>query len=198
MTTILLNVILSSDSCSEESIFVMRLKLRDISYIAAAVAILAASAWVSIPSSPPFTLQILAVCIIGGLFGAKKAVLSVLLYIAVGLVGMPVFSGFRGGAAALAGETGGYVVGFAFTALITGLFSGKGGRHLALGMLLGLIACYVFGTVWYVALTNAKSAAAVGVALLRCVVPYIVPDVLKLSVAYLAIPRLRKAGISLS
>ena len=70
----------------------MRLKLRDISYIAAAVAILAASAWVSIPSSPPFTLQILAVCIIGGLFGAKKAVLSVLLYIAVGLVGMPVFS----------------------------------------------------------------------------------------------------------
>ena len=175
----------------------MRSKLRDIAYIAAAVAILAASAWISIPSSPPFTLQILAVCIIGGLFGAKRAMLSVLLYIAVGLVGMPVFSGFRGGAGALVGETGGYIVGFTFTAFITGLFSKRGGAGLALGMVLGLAACYAFGTVWFAVAINTKSAAALGVALLRCVVPYILPDLAKLAVAWIAVPRLKKAGISL-
>ena len=88
-----------------------RLSVRDMAFIAAMSAVIAVCAWITIPLAVPFTLQIFGVFMALRLLGGKKGTLSILVYIALGAVGLPVFSGFQGGIGVLAGPTGGDIAG---------------------------------------------------------------------------------------
>ncbi len=165
----------------------MRFQTRDLAYAALGAALIAVCSWISIPAAVPFTLQTFAVCLISALLGWKTGLVSVGLYIALAAVGVPVLSGFRGGVGALLGPTGGYVVGFLFTALIAGYAAEKGERKvwiLAASMAAGILVCYAFGTAWFVLVySRTKGPMTIGSALMSCVVPYLLPDAAKIALA---------------
>ena len=161
---------------------------RDRVLIALMAALMAVCSWISIPSAVPFTLQTLGVFLACALLGGKRGTLAVLLYILLGAVGLPVFSGFRGGVGVLFSTTGGYILGFLLQALVLWGLEVLWGLgtwwKLALSMLLGLMVCYGAGTLWFVTVYT-RSAGPIGAAavLLQCVVPFVVPDLLKLALA---------------
>ncbi|MBP5250511.1 MAG: biotin transporter BioY, partial [Lachnospiraceae bacterium] len=100
-------------------------------FIAMMAAIMAVCAWITIPAAVPFTLQtfavFLAICVLGG----KNGTIAVFVYILLGAVGLPVFSGFKGGVGVLLGNTGGYIIGFLFSALVMWLLEGIFGRKFS-------------------------------------------------------------------
>ena len=174
----------------------MSKKILNLAYIAMGAALIAICAWITIPIGPvPFTMQTFAVITIAGLLGWKRGVASVFVYIALGALGAPVFSGFGGGIGVLAGVTGGYIVGFIFTALIVGLVADrfKGILPLALSRLGGILCCYAFGTIWFM-IVYTRSTGAIGLVsiLSKCVFPYILPDLIKIALGILLTKRLRK------
>ena len=163
--------------------------------IALCAALLAPCAWLSVPTQPPFTMQTFGIFLTLLLLGAKDGTMAIGLYILLGALGVPVFSGFNGGMGALMGPTGGYIVGFLLICLIFGLLCGKGaGLWLkALALLLGLAVCYAFGTLWFVKVYgDMKGPISTLSALSMCVFPFIVPDLAKLALALWAGKRLEK------
>ena len=94
------------------------LRTTDIAYIGLFVAAMAICSWISIPLVVPVTLQTFAVFLAVGLLGGKRGTIAVCAYIFLGAIGVPVFAGFGGGPGALLGQSGGYIIGFIFTALI--------------------------------------------------------------------------------
>lgn len=92
------------------------LRTVDIAYIGLFVAVMAICSWISIPATVPFTLQTFAVFMAVGLLGGKRGTIAVLTYVLLGAIGVPVFAGFSGGIGALLGNSGGYIVGFIFSA----------------------------------------------------------------------------------
>lgn len=146
--------------------------------------IIALCSYITIPVVIPFTLQTMGIFITLELLGGKKGTFSVLLYILLGAIGVPVFSGFRGGLGVLLSNTGGYIVGFIFLALIYWLFTGLLGKRLyarILGMLAGLLVCYVFGTLWFVfAYSDIKNMSEMIPVLQVCILPFIIPDIAKM------------------
>lgn len=165
---------------------------RDMAYIALSVAVISVCAWISVPAAVPFTMQTFAVFLCAGVLGARHGAAAVALYILLGAVGLPVFSGFNGGFGALFGATGGYITGFLPAALIAGWRSERRSRRLVdiIYMTPALIVCYAFGTLWY-SLVYVGGMSGIGAALAMCVVPYIIPDALKIALAALMAPRLR-------
>lgn len=139
-----------------------------------------------------FTLQTFAVFLALGLLGGKWGSLAILVYLLLGAMGVPVFSGFQGGFGVLFGTTGGYLTGFLFSSLvfwlITVLLPGKKGLFLA--MAAGLIVCYLFGSFWY-AYFYAQSASFTEI-LSLCVLPYVIPDALKLWLAFFLTRKLKR------
>lgn len=172
-------------------------KIKDIVFIGISAALIAVCSWISIPlPTVPITLQTMGVCLIAGLFGLKRGTLATAAYIALGAIGVPVFSGFTGGVGIILGQTGGYIIGFIFTALIVGLASDKfKGRllPLILSMVIGILVCYAFGTAWF-AVVYAKSnePASLLTILGWCVFPFLLPDAVKIAVAAVLANRLKK------
>lgn len=171
---------------------------RDLALVAMGAALTALCAWLSVPALPPasvpFTLQTFAVCLIPALLGLRLGLWSVLCYLLLGAAGLPVFAGFQAGPGALLGVTGGYLLGFVFTALTVGLAADRFGRKLRVllpAMALGLLLCYAFGTAWFTLVyTRGGGAMSVGAALSLCVLPYLLPDAVKLTLAALLAKRL--------
>ncbi|MCR5742443.1 MAG: biotin transporter BioY [Lachnospiraceae bacterium] len=173
-----------------------KFKTIDIAYIGLMVAVMAVCSWITVPYfAVPFTLQTFAVFVTIGLLGMERGLIAVLVYIILGLIGVPVFAGFKGGASVLMGTTGGYIIGFIFSALVTGLILKKSRKVwvMALAMVLGLIVCYAFGTAWFM-VVYAKTKASVGLwtALTWCVIPFIIPDLCKIAVAVVISKRVGK------
>lgn len=172
-------------------------KIKDIVFIGISAALIAVCSWISIPlPTVPITLQTMGVCLIAGLFGLKRGTLATVVYIALGALGVPVFSGFTGGVGIILGQTGGYIIGFIFTALIVGFASDKfKGRllPLILSMVIGILVCYAFGTAWF-AVVYAKSnePASLLTILGWCVFPFLLPDAVKIAVAAVLANRLKK------
>lgn len=170
----------------------------DMVYAAVFTAIIAVLAQISIPLGiiVPFTLQTLGVFIASAMLGWKRGTLSVILYVLLGIIGLPVFAGFSGGAAVLFGATGGYIIGFIFTALAVGFMTDKLGRKLwvlAVSMVVGLLLCYIFGTAWFIILYNMQGKAMdIITALGYCVFPFLIADGLKIIVAAVLVNRLDK------
>ena len=172
------------------------LSTRDLVYVAVFAAIMAVCAWIAIPTTVPFTLQTMGVFLAVGLLGGRRGSLAVLVYLLLGVVGAPVFSGFTGGIGALVGTTGGYILGFLLCALTMWAVEaalGKGLWALGLGMVLGLIVCYAFGTAWYIVLyTQANGPVSLWTVLGWCVFPFLIPDALKMALALALSARLRR------
>ena len=163
------------------------LRARDLTYIALFAVLMAVCAWITIPMTVPFTLQIFAVFAALATLGGRRGTYAVAVYLLLGAVGLPVGAGFQGGLGWLLGTTGGYIVGFLCIALIYWLMTAKLGDSLPVSIaacVLGLAVCYVFGTIWFM-VVYAKSTGPVGVmtALGWCVFPYVIPDLLKLVLA---------------
>lgn len=169
-------------------------KTKNLSRIALGAAALALCAWISIPALVPFTMQSMAVLTVAALLGPKLGCVSVAVYLLLGAVGIPVFSGFRGGIQALLGPTGGYLIGFLPCAFITGWTARKSKSDcgMAAGMAVGMLACYGFGTLWY---AFGYAGGSVQTILLTCVVPFLLPDAIKLIISLLLVSRIRKSGI---
>ncbi len=175
---------------------------KDIAYVGLGTALIAVCAWISVPvGAVPFTLQTFAVAAVGGLLGWKRGTLAVLAYLLLGLAGVPVFSGFKAGVPALMGPTGGYILGFVLSVAVTGFakllpVKNRAGRTAVFYafMILGNLLCYLFGTVWFLIVYNGGTATpvSVGGALLICVVPYILPDLIKLAIAAFLSVRLER------
>ncbi|HEY4251365.1 MAG TPA: biotin transporter BioY [Roseomonas sp.] len=125
-------------------------------------AVLAASAQIAVPFWPvPATMQSLAVLLLGAFGGARFATASVLLYLAEGAIGLPVFAAGAGGLAALAGPTGGYLIGFLPAAWIAG--QARGGWLRSGAMLLAAhLALFVPGLVWLAGFVGLERALMAG------------------------------------
>lgn len=169
------------------------LSVRELAYIGLSAALITLCAWIAVPlpSNISFTMQTFAICAVAALLGWKRGLLTVLIYLLLGFVGLPVFSGFRSGAGVLLGATGGYLIGFLFMAPCIGLCAERFGRSvpvLLLSMVLGEVLLYLFGTIWFVAVYT--GGVGFGGALIMCVVPYLLPDAVKIALAVMVVRRL--------
>ena len=183
----------SEEKCMAEMVR-QKTKTYDLVYISIFVVLIAICSWISIPLIVPVTLQTFGVFMAVGLLGGKRGTLAVLVYILMGTLGIPVFSGFTGGIGIIAGTTGGYIVGFLFSALLMWGMEKAFGRStavLALSMVLGLVLCYAVGTLWFMAVYGASSGAIGILTVLGwCVFPFIIPDVAKIVLALILTRRL--------
>ena len=170
------------------------MKTKDLTHVALFAALLAICSWISIPSSVPFTLQTLGVFMAVGLLGKKRGTLAVIVFLLLGLFGLPVFSGFKGGVGVLFGPTGGYLIGFIGTAYIMGSILERHGRSTAsmlIAMVIGLLICYAFGTAWFmIVYGKVQGSISLLATLSMCVFPFIIPDILKIIVSHLLIQKL--------
>ncbi len=149
-------------------------------FFAALIAILSQ---IQIPLHPiVFNLAVLGVFMAGIMLPPLYALASIASYILLGVIGVPVFAGFMAGPSALLGATGGYIWGYLLLALLTSLGAryGKNITAKAFFMCIGLALCYTLGTVWFMHLSGMSLSAA----LAACVIPFIVPDILKGALAY--------------
>ena len=154
----------------------------------------------------PMNLATLAVFLSGGLLGKKYGPLSIGVYILMGATGIPVFAGFQAGVGVLAGPTGGFLIGYICASFVVGLCLDKGFGatsarphskakpsskvQFALcigGMVGGLLCCYALGTLWFAYITNTGIVAA----LVSCVLPFLLVDIIKILVSSMLIIRLR-------
>ena len=160
-------------------------------YIAVFAALMAVCSWISIPAPAPlapFTLQTFAVFVTLLMLGGRRGFFAILVFILLGAIGAPVFAGFSGGFGVLLGTTGGYIIGFLFSAVVYILFEhflgSKAWVKLA-ALVLGLLVCYAFGTAWFmIVYTRTTAPVGIGSALGWCVLPYLVPDAAKLVLAW--------------
>ncbi len=167
-------------------------KVKDMIIVSLSAALICICSWIQVPSAVPFTLQTFGVFFVPATFGAKKGVCATLLYILLGLVGLPVFSGFQGGVGVLFGSTGGYIAGFVISAFVVGFAIEKFGRKFYVNLISGTVAAvcyYAVGTLWFAyGYGDGNITGAFSV----CVLPFIVPDAIKITLAMLVAAKAEK------
>ena len=145
---------------------------------------------IPLPFSPvPISLTNFAIFLAIFVLGMKNGTISFIIYLLLGAVGVPVFSSFRGGLQVLAGPTGGYLIGFIFLALIMGFALDHFDRKLLptiIGMIIGMVVCYAFGTVWLAKLLSLSFKEG----LMMGVIPYLPGDAAKIIIAAIVGPKL--------
>lgn len=164
-----------------ESLVIRREEVKTVVTVVAAslLIVLGAQVQVRLPFSPvPVTLQTFAVLLAGALLGSRRGALAVLAYLAQGLMGLPVFAGWRGGVAHLLGPTGGYLLGFVAAAFVTGVLfeRGWGAKPISafLALLAGNAVIYALGLPWLALYVGAGRAVALGLA------PFVIGDAAKI------------------
>lgn len=170
--------------------------IRDITLIALMTAVIAVSSWITVPYTVPFTMQTFAVFLSLRLLGGKRGFISVILFVITGALGIPVFSGFRAGFGVLAGPTGGYITGFILAAALYWTAERKLDckPKIYAAMAAGLLICYLAGTVQFVLVMKAGGRGyGFAGALAACVLPYIIPDTVKMILADIIASRVLKA-----
>jgi len=153
-----------------------------------------APSMIPVPGSPvPLSMATFVVYLTGILLGAGKGFLSVVIYLLLGLAGIPVFSGFSGGIGVLLGPTGGYLMGYLLCVWITGWLTKKRMTKAwnCMAMVLGTIGCYLFGTVWFLIIM--EGTYSFKQVMLICVVPYLIFDLFKILAAVLLAVPIKKA-----
>lgn len=181
-------------------------RARSVAFCGLSIALMAVAAWVTVPFGPvPFTLQTLAVMFVLFALPAKQALVAIGGYIVLGGLGLPVFSSFKGGLAALMGPTGGFIVGFFVAAVVaiaaasllkrTPLFASEEqksffGTHIAAGVLArNVVMGVVFLTVLYVFWVGRGSWVAghlsAEAAFAAAVAPFVLIDAMKMIAAVL-------------
>ena len=168
-----------------------KLSARDMAYISLSAGLLTLSAWISIPVLDiSFTMQTFTLFFLLDLLGGRRVTLAMMVYLGLGAAGLPVFSGFQGGISALLGITGGYIWGFLAGCLLWWLLKPEKHRRLATAVM-GLLLCYSCGTAWFYLAYTDRAAASLWAVILRCVVPYLLPDAVKVLLALRLSGRLR-------
>lgn len=173
-----------------------KLKVMDMAYIAIGAVLIAICSWINIPTAVPFTLQTFAVFFVLMLLGGERGTISILIYILLGAVGVPVFAGFSAGIGILFGNTGGYLLGFIFIGLIyilfTRVFKMKNIFFKVLALVIGLAICYAFGSVWFMHIYLRDSGEVGMLAVLSwCVFPFMIPDLIKMALAVIIAKRIQ-------
>ena len=167
---------------------------RSIARCGICVALLACSAWITVPLGPvPFTMQTLVLALLPQIMTTRDAFVTVALYLLLGAAGVPVFSGFQGGLGVLLGPTGGYLLGFAAGMPVAGAVMRasllpRRARSVAAGIAL-LAVSYVLGTFQLMNVYGIDAPAALAVA----VVPFVVPDVVKVAASVGVAERINRA-----
>ncbi len=161
-------------------------------------AIIAVCSLITIPSPVPFTLQTLGIFCALSVSGGKHGTIAVLLYTILGIVGIPVFSGFAAGPGHLLGASGGYIIGFILCALVYWLVTELCHNSLRAkisGLFLGLLTCYIAGTLWYAFIYLGEiSFKTLFSAIIVCIVPFLIPDIIKLIVAVVIAEKLQSTN----
>lgn len=164
---------------------------KKITYVALTTAILCVLAPISIPIGViPISLATLVIFTMSACLGFKIVTTSTIVYVCLGLVGLPVFSMFQGGFSVLVGSSGGYIIGYIFASFIIGFITEKTNKTYMyiLSMLIGLICCYLFGTLWYSYLTSIKFVIALKVTVL----PFLIIDFIKIALSVFLAKTIRK------
>lgn len=166
--------------------------------LCAAITCVLAPIAIPMPGGVPISLATFSVMLAGCLLGPKWGTLSQTVYVLLGAIGLPVFSGMRGGIGVLAGMTGGYIIGYILLTFFSGLIYFRMGKHaqgprktiaLVSGMLLGTLVLYVFGTAWFMKVSGMQLSGA----LAACVLPFLPGDAIKIAGVTLLTPLLEKA-----
>lgn len=153
--------------------------------------------YITIPLIVPITLQTFAIAFLLLLLGGKKGLICITLYLLLGACGIPVFHGMTGGLGVLLGNTGGYLFGFLAMALVYMLLTF--GKNVPLwrkiiGLTVGLFSCYLIGTFWFVFFyMDVPVQSAIAEVFLTCVLPFLLPDLLKIGLAVFLAKVVQKA-----
>ena len=149
-------------------------------------ALMALCAWLSVPIPPiTFTMQTFALLLSLGILGGKWGSISVLLYLLLGLVGVPVFAGFRGGLGCFLDPAGGFLWGFLAASLAYWAAERLGNLP---AMICGLLVCWICGGWWFSVYAGVGFVRAAAV----CVLPWVIPDAIKLALAHTLSRRIGK------
>jgi len=171
-----------------------RKEVRAMVRVALSVAFLCVSAMIAVPLfAVPFTLQSLAVLALLAILGWKAGGAAILVYLVLGAVGLPVFSGFTGGIGILFGQTGGFLFGFLFAVPVFALISAikRGSRvFAALAMVGVLFTDYLVGALWYYFLFARETSFSASLTV--TVLPFLIPDAAKTALALFISERMKK------
>lgn len=169
------------------------ISIKDIAYIAVFIALITICSWISIPMPVPFTLQLLAVFLAVYLLGPINSFITILLYLLMGIVGIPVFASFKAGFSIFLSPTGGFLIGFLTIPLIYLPFYilNKRGIGYLVSMIIGLLLTYLIGSICFIYIYKAGQIDLKD-ALLITVVPFIIPDISKLIIAFILGKKLKK------
>ena len=152
--------------------------------IAMTACLITVCSWLTIPAPVPFSMQTFAIFCALQILGGRDGLASVCLYLLLGCIGLPVFSGFSGGIGHLLGPSGGYIIGFVLTALCYIVFepqAQKSKRAKVLVLSLGLLLCYIAGSLWFCAVCHVGGTEySLWNIVSMCVLPFIIPDMLNL------------------
>ena len=154
------------------------------------VALTAVCSWISIPvpgTSVPINLATFAVLLTGIMLGSRQGMFAISVFLIIGAVGVPVFSGFTGGLGILLGPTGGFLIGYLAMAGIAGRYRG-GKLPFAVICLVAEAALYAFGVIWFMISTGSGAAAAIA----ACVLPFIPGDCVKAVLVWIVSERLKR------
>ena len=166
------------------------MKTKDMVTVGVFAAMICVFAPFSVPVGPiPVSLASFAVYIASAL-GAKKGCAAVGIYILIGALGLPVFSGFSGGISKIAGLAGGYIIGYMFCALLSGIIIERAGNKkpaYPVAFIIGTAALYAFGTAWFMI----QSGNGLYESLLACVIPFLIGDAVKIAAASVIVYRMR-------
>lgn len=174
-------------------------RLRELAVCGLFCALLCVLSPITIPMSPiSFTFSAFAVMLTGAVLPVRLSVSAVVCYILLGVAGLPVFSGFLGGAGVLLGVTGGFIMAYPLMALAMGLLRrvkllGAGFWGYCVCGLAAMVICYAFGTAWYCFYAGVSVRAALAV----CVLPFIPFDAVKAALAAFLAVRLKKSGVEI-
>lgn len=161
----------------------MNKTLRKIIKIAIFASMLAVmSPWSINISIIPITFALFAIYLIGAVTKGFDGLFATMIYIVLGIIGLPIFSSFRSGISVIVGPTGGYIVGYLPCILCVSLITSINKKKIflyPLSMIIGTFFCYLLGTIWYVILTE----NSIGYAISVCVLPFILGDMIKIIVA---------------
>lgn len=145
--------------------------------VALLAALICVTAVIVVPIGPvPFSMAVMGVIFAGALLAPTDALAAVCVYLAIGMVGIPVFAGFNSGPQVVLGPTGGFLIGYLPLVFCTSIARGQKIYITFLAAFGGLLACYLLGTVWFMVYAKAGFVKA----LMACVVPFIIPDVIKI------------------
>lgn len=166
------------------------MKNKKMVYCALMAAVLCVISPLSIPvGAVPISLATLGVMLAGALLGAQLGTLSVLIYLVLGWVGLPVFAGYSSGFTCLFGPTGGYMIGYLFLAFLTDfLYKKKTLPYLVGSILVGELVLYLLGTIWFMFVAQTSLVSALTI----CVLPFIPGDIAKIVLVCLLLPQLEK------